>query len=377
MSKNKTFAVITPVLLEHNYINFFVEYHIKLGFNKIYVLIDNTDYEQDEYIIENKEYNEKVVFLYCNNYISNEQKLNWSKIYRHKSGIVHYALQKLYNDVEEDYTILLGVDSFLFLNNLTIQEYFVKFNITDDISQIFFKWVNLYNKTSKLEYNLLKDINNNCCKKEYNVHFFTLANRKLVKCPSIDSHHYVLNNKNCKGFFNNNIYTITNTDNFHTILDKTTHITNYENTKDGCIYHFLLRDCIDPFIKTYYFWSGTTDKKILKKQINSFLNLDCKEYGNRLDYFLKNNFFETCEILINIENNNYVFNYKYLNLLLNECNITKEQFSTFMAKIDTNFNYKFYIETYSDLKHMSESKALHHWYNHGFKEGRVCNNLRS
>jgi len=372
MTETRTFAVITFVLLEHNYINFFVEYHLKLGFNKIYVLVDNIDYEQEEYIIENKEYREKVVFFNSNNYITNEQKLNWSKLYCHKSGLIQFITQIIYKDVKEDYTILLGVDSFLFLNNLTIQEYFVKFNITDDISQIFFKWVNLYNKTSKLEYNLLKNINNNCCKKEYNHHFFTLGNRKLVKHPSGDSHHYELINEECKGFFNNNIYTITNTDNFYTILDKTTHITNYENTKDGCIYHFYIRDCIDPFIKTYYYWSGSTDKNILKEQIYSFINLDCKTYGNRLDYFLKNYYFEICKISMDIENNSYIFNNKYLNLLLNECNITKEQFSTFLAKIDTDFNYKSYIERYSDLINISESEALYHWYNHGFKEGRIC-----
>jgi hypothetical protein len=51
---NKTFAIITPILYEHPYINYFIEYHFNLGFDKIYLLIDNFTCEQDEYIINNK-----------------------------------------------------------------------------------------------------------------------------------------------------------------------------------------------------------------------------------------------------------------------------------------------------------------------------------
>jgi hypothetical protein len=377
MSIKKTYSVLTTVLLEHNYINFFVEYHIKLGFNKIYVLIDNIDYEQEEYIIENEEYKEKVIFFYCTNYITNKQKINWPRLYGHKSEVVHYALQKLYKDVEEDYTILLGIDSFLFLNNLTIQEYFVKFNITDDISQIFFKWVNLYNKTLKLEYNLLKNINNNCCKKQYISTYFTLGNRKLVTEPSSDSHHYYFKNTTSKAFFDNKIYNISNTDTFLTILDKIKPVTNYENTKDGCIYHFLIRDYIDPFIKTYYYWSSNKDKDILKKNIYNSINGEFKKIGNRLDFFLVDDYFKICEISINIENNTYIFNEKYINLLLEECNITKTQFLNFFDKIstykNTNFNYEYYIKKYHDLRNMTQVQALLHWNKYGKKEGRICN----
>ena len=36
------------------------------------------------------------------------------------------------------------------------------------------------------------------------------------------------------------------------------------------------------------------------------------------------------------------------------------------------FDYKFYLDTYPDLQHFDEHKALNHWQNYGFREGRRC-----
>ena len=37
-----------------------------------------------------------------------------------------------------------------------------------------------------------------------------------------------------------------------------------------------------------------------------------------------------------------------------------------------SFNYKFYLDTYSDLRHLNKEQAYQHWINHGIKEGRIC-----
>jgi hypothetical protein len=47
----KTYAAIVPVYLEQNYINFFIEYHVALGFNKIYILVDDSTESEENYII--------------------------------------------------------------------------------------------------------------------------------------------------------------------------------------------------------------------------------------------------------------------------------------------------------------------------------------
>jgi len=49
-----TFSVITPVLNEHLFIDYFIQYHLNIGFNHIYILIDNINVNQESYIIDNK-----------------------------------------------------------------------------------------------------------------------------------------------------------------------------------------------------------------------------------------------------------------------------------------------------------------------------------
>jgi hypothetical protein len=109
----------------------------------------------------------------------------------------------MYKYVIEDYTILLGVDSFLYLDNLTIIKFFDKYNIIKhDISQIMFKWIVLVNFDYKSNYNLLKDIHDKKnINKNYNPTYFTLGNRYKVIHPSNDSHHYVIKN-NTHNFYN-------------------------------------------------------------------------------------------------------------------------------------------------------------------------------
>ena len=36
------------------------------------------------------------------------------------------------------------------------------------------------------------------------------------------------------------------------------------------------------------------------------------------------------------------------------------------------FDYKYYLETYPDLRHLTKDQALHHWKVHGKNEGRKC-----
>ena len=98
----KTFSVLTTVLLEHNYINYFVEYHINLGFDKIYILIDNSTTLQDEYIIYNEECKKKIEFLDIRNY-SDESDLCLLENCTHKSAYVHKILQKIYRIKWKDY----------------------------------------------------------------------------------------------------------------------------------------------------------------------------------------------------------------------------------------------------------------------------------
>ena len=339
MSFNKTFAILTVVLLEHQYINYFVEYHIKLGFNKIYIVIDNTDTIQDEYIIK-EEFKPFVILLDILKYITIEEhnNISYAKLIGHKSGFIQNILQRIYKlHIQEDYTILLGIDSFLFLNNLTIQEYFLKFNIPDDVCEIIFKWVNLYNNVYKSTYNLFENIDSKSINKKYNHHFFTMGNRKLVIEPSGDSHNYNIKENTGKIWFNNSIYNITNNDNFKTIVDKIGSDTNYENTNNGCIYHFYMRSVLDMFIKTYFYWSNKTNKI---DKINGIRNVIMNNGSliERLSILhIKNyNWYDKINnVTLNIDSinaNDCTYYDKFINLMLSECDISKENFDAWIKK---------------------------------------------
>jgi len=352
MSLNKTFAILSVVLLEHQYINYFIEYHIKLGFNKIYIIIDNSDTIQDEYIIK-EEFKPFVIFLDIRTYYTIEEPLK----YAHKSDFIHTILQKVYKlYIQEDYTILLGIDSFLFLNNLTIQEYFVKYNIPDDVCQIMFKWVQLYNHVNKSRYNLLENIDSNDVVKEYNMHYFTMGNRKLVIEPSCDSHHYNIKESTGKIWYNNSIYNITNNDNFLTILNNIGYDTTYEIISTGCIYHFLMRDVYDLFIKTYFYWNKNVASYVdninnIRKVILTNESFD--KMNNRLRFINnknRNNNSVIINVTLNIDSineNDCIYSDKFIDLILSQCDISSEVFDTQIKKFgythstsSTEYNHK-------------------------------------
>jgi hypothetical protein len=320
---NKTFAVITPMLYEHTYINYFIEYHFNLGFDKIYLLIDNFTCEQDEYIINNKDLVNKIKFYYTKDLVSDEEQLIYKNC--HKSTLVHVAIQKMYEYVIEDYTILLGVDSFLYLDNLTIIEFFDKYDIIKhDVSQIMFKWTCLMNLDYKSNYNLLKNIHDKSnISKMHNPHYFTLGNRSKVFHPSGDSHYYIIKNNTDKIWCNNKIYDINNTYDFYNINEI---IGTSTPIRIGCIYHFMMRDMEDTLIKTYYYWNKSLID--VKELILKFILTNSNDISDRLAYINYHNDTNLIidKINLNVDNDEQVFNNdKLINKMLMDCNLTIEQ----------------------------------------------------
>lgn len=318
----KTFAIITPILYEHTYINYFIEYHLKLGFDKIYFLIDNFTCEQDEYIINNQSLVDKVKFYYTKDLVSREEQLQY--VNHEKTHIVHRALQNVYKYVIEDYTILLGVDSFLYLDNLTIKEFCDKYNLIKlDVSQIMFKWIVLVNFDYKSNYSLLKDIHDKQnIHKMYNPTYFTLGNRHKVNHPSSDTHHYVIKNENDTIWCNNEIYKINNTHNFYNIVD----MMENNRVRIGCIYHFMARDMLDVIIKTYYYWNKSS--KVLKESILKFISTNSNNFSDRFSYFYMgtDNHLIINKVTLNVDNENQTYNNdKLINKFLIDNNLSVEQ----------------------------------------------------
>ena len=270
-----TFAIISPVLYEHLFINYFIQYHLNMGFNHIYILIDDINVKQDPYIIDNK-CTSQVTFVNMTS-IVNQEEINKNR--SHHSDLVHYAIQKYYPNVNETYTILLGSDSFLYLGGLNIHVFFnINIDENENISQIFFRWLVIVNRKLFANVNLMSELSLDNLKQNKitlfdSNHFFTMGKKINVIEPCNNSHYY-----NVKGdticWYNKSIFKLENSNNnFNYIAEKL--YTHPDILVNGCILHFQLRDLNDMLIKTCFSW-----KKNNIEDIKNLLHNNVKEYAN-------------------------------------------------------------------------------------------------
>jgi hypothetical protein len=322
-----SFAVVTAVLNEHDYLNYFVEHYLGLGFQKIYVLIDNSTSDQIDYELK-PEIQSSVQFIFVTDLFKKFEVVEKLLRYNHKAVFIHEALQVLYKKyVTEDYCLLAGVDSFLYMDGKTIQEYFFQNNIGADVAMIFFHWYTcVNNKIVESEYNLLNTINSDDCFKSSCDHFFTLGKRDLVDCPSDDSHYYKINNP-VKCMYNNQIVTVKPQHDFWNISKNICKIHSTSPHGHPCIIHFMIRSVNDCLIKYFYQWS-TPYADNQESKINNIRNIilnkptDSSEYEAKLHYLTyKNHVKGSQNIFTNFEDRSVGVNDQLLRKLLKECNI--------------------------------------------------------
>jgi hypothetical protein len=295
-----TFAVLMPVFNEYNYLNYFIEYHKNLGFDKFYVLIDDSSEIQNDYII--KEYLIGFVKFYRIKDIYNSEECRQIMLYaNHKSKLIHLALQNIFKTIEEDYVISLGTDSFLYLNGLNIRDFLFKNKIHYGVSQIFFNWIEIFNKNIENEYNLLNELSKENYSYNFTNHFFTLCQKKHIDNLDITSHFYRSKQITNLCWCNNQIFELNKSNNFNDIVNLKKNTVIYEF---GCIIHFLYRNIKDIFVKSYYNWNN--DKKKISSIINKLITTNTFEKSNigtgfRLEYLhrLKH---KKCDIILKINN---------------------------------------------------------------------------
>lgn len=348
--QNQTFAIVTSLYLEHNYINFFIEYHLALGFNKFYVMIDDSTGPEDEYIIfdELKPY---VNLIKYSDLYDKEYTKNWLENMWHKMELVHRVIiNNIYPMVTEDYVMLLGCDSFLFLDNLTVKEYFIKNNITDDIAQIFFRWKDVRNFSFTSNYNLFENMNTNDMEIFDGDQYYTMAKRSLVLRPSDNSHHYFMLNDG-KGFYENKIINVTAGIGEEKYYEIRPHIINNEPFNTGVL-HVTQRDFQNAVTKGVMFWEKTKNwDEIYKKTSHLIKNMIqpgrwCHRYCNTS--YLKFDFRPS---------QNNIENYKYSETIFNEiiknCDVTREEVYNWVSncvKLDFNKIDELFIEVENEKR---------------------------
>jgi len=331
----KTFAIITPVYLEQNYINFFIEYHIALGFNKIYVIIDDSTNSQAEYKI----FDELLPFVRLfrhSDFYTNHETEEYLKICYHKSALVHRTIiDKVYPLVSEEYVILLGIDSFLYLENMKLLEYFKNKNISDDTALICFMWTCVHNYSYKSDYNILKSINDEKTLLENNHHFFTLGKKSLVVGPSFDSH-YCRISENRKLNFNGNVIEVTPNDNFHTVNPKL--LTFKFEKGDTCIIHVVQRDFQDSLVKGLYSWSKEKIQNNLSEITESIIKKKiCPGRWRKYQGFQPKQFYDIKYKPSDCTNTKYIFNEDLFNKTIKNSRTSTQEIEEWILEF-TNKN---------------------------------------
>lgn len=335
---NKTFALCAPIYLEHNYINFFVEYHISLGFDMIYLLIDNSTIIQNDYLI-----NEKLLPYVKLYYITKEEAINDINNCIQKYEVVHNKMiNTIYPDISEDYVILSSLDAFLFLDNLTLREYFTKNNISDDTAQIFFRWKCLINMSFKSEYNILKDVNSKNIESRNYDHFFTMGNKKLVEKPTPCCHMFITST-NTNAMYEGHKFIINKLTGVAEIFNKLealdgivnnlphNHVLYVNNNKhNSYIYHFMSRNIQDVFIKSYYYWKKNHDENRID-MIREIVFNNRKELSRDVVVKSKSeNSSSITDVIFKPDNTHqstYNFDESLFNKILEDCNISLEDFN--------------------------------------------------
>jgi hypothetical protein len=321
-----SFAIVTALLNEHDFLNYFVEYYVNLGFQKVYCLVDNSTTEQKPYLLKH-DLVDYVMFIHVTDLFKKFEIVDMLLSCNHKSDFIHKSIQNVFQlFVVEDYCLLAGVDSFLHLQGLTVQNFFAQNKIEQDVGMIFFPWFScVNNKTIEQEYNLVNIIDQSSCLKYVSDHFVTIGKKNLVLCPSDDSHYYKIENP-VKCWYNKQVAIVKPHHSFHNISNDLFKIKSCCN--QPCVIHFMIRSVVDCLLKYYYQWSlpFSDDKEQKIKNLFEIIVNKTKDqtfYEKKLHYLTYSSSL-SCQPNIKTNYNDFQIkeNELLLKTMLKQCNIS-------------------------------------------------------
>jgi hypothetical protein len=283
-SKN-TASIITLAKHEHDFINAWIEYHYKIGFNHFYVLVDNITEKQKKYVIQ-EQFKHCVSFIYTNDADIHFYKASLQVEQEHLSGVLHELLNnKIVNTgiIKEEWVTALGIDQYFYLNgNNTIQEYLNK--IEEKCTQIIFPWSFCFfnNNNSKFD-NFLEN-----CKSYKNVYGWEGHSNGLIRRCNLskmngNSHSFESRTPKQKVFIINEYYIMpSNLDTYYffDIVQQKLNTLPFDKIKISS-FHILLRNVNEYFIKPRLCWN--CKNKNNEEENNSYfynLSLNIKNNTN-------------------------------------------------------------------------------------------------
>jgi len=261
-------SIITLVKHEHDFINPWIEYHIKLGVSHFYILIDNILDEQPEYNI-NCEFKDSVTLIKCDQ--SDVVKHFGHTIQHfcqlpnfHISGILHSLMNTKIiecNTIKEDWTTAIGVDQYLYMNGETIQMYLE--NIDESCDQIIMPWsIVAFNNKNMPHDNLIKNVGRYTCCYGHVGHSNGLMKTKNLLKLAGNSHSFISKKPRQKVYIINEYFEMNSklismgSNNVFDIVQKKMDEINLHELKISS-FHFFIRNFQEIIIKNCFYWNRT------------------------------------------------------------------------------------------------------------------------
>jgi hypothetical protein len=334
------YAMTLLVKNEHDYINQFLEHHINIGFEFFYLIIDNLAYTQIDYMdtIADEFKNKIKLFYLDTDFVSELWKDNALNNCVDYCVFIQYFNTIVFPLIDSEWICVNAVDSFIYFNNRTIDEFFN--NIREDVDQIAIPWLVLLNVDDTENEDFLHNMD-----KYYNItHNHTFACAKTSNVLGFTyTDHFLLSKKKPQIIYSpiNDTYIETADKNLSSIVfPKSTF--NVQSLSSSSIFsiHVMLRNYDEFIIKDYFSWKviNETNRNALEKLIK---NVDFASYretskSRRCDLiFLNSTKINNCEL--KIQNYKYKNTKKYCELLiqnvLDNINSDTNEYNLFIKKV--------------------------------------------
>ena len=336
---------------EHDFINRWLEYHIKIGISHFYILIDNLYETQDPYNI-NEEFKEYVTLVIADKNYAIKHNINLdNKKINHSNVLIHKLYNTLFSLVKEDWISMCALDNYIYLYKNIDDFLTCIYEENPNCSQIIMPWINISNLLDNNIDNFPLDLG-------YSKYFHipvkscqAIIKKSNLKEVHINSHTFISKSKSQIIYLNNSYKSMPSIlDTFH-IFDLSS---NYwqplvnkglvEQFKSPFIIHNIIRNYDEVIIKDSLSWKKNNKFLDLKnflefksKKINS--HLTCRtaflyEVDKYYSFNLKLPRFQTINLIY--KNTNIYYNRLIKNLML----------STGQVNIDTYYNWKIKIKNY-------------------------------
>lgn len=266
----QTCCICCCIKNEHDFINRWLEYHIKIGISHFYLLVDNIYDKQEPYIIDEKFKNKVTMVLADKNYAIKHNIKQCGKHVNNSNIEIHKLYNTLFSLVKEDWISMCALDNYIYLYK-NIDEFLTCIhNENSKCSQIIMPWINIANLLDNNVENFPLDLG---IEKYYHLPVKScqcIIKKSNLKELNINSHTFISKTPNQVIYINNSYKLMPSILDTHYIFNLSNQYWKpivdkglVESFKSPFIIHNIIRNYNEVLIKDCLSW----------KKHNKFLNL--------------------------------------------------------------------------------------------------------